>query len=43
MQQPLAIAILSGLLVQLPLVLVIMPVLYSVMHRKKAATPGTSI
>jgi multidrug efflux pump subunit AcrB len=33
MQQPLAIAIISGLIVQLPLVLLAMPVLYS------AATP----
>ena len=30
MQQPLAIAIISGLIVQLPLVLLAMPVLYSV-------------
>jgi len=33
MQQPLAIAIISGLLVQLPLVLIAMPVLYGVLQR----------
>lgn len=34
MQQPLAIAIISGLIVQLPLVLLVMPVLYSVIGPK---------
>lgn len=34
MQQPLAIAIISGLVLQLPLVLLIMPVLFNLMHRK---------
>ncbi|MDE3037159.1 MAG: efflux RND transporter permease subunit [Pseudomonadota bacterium] len=33
MQQPLAIAIISGLLVQLPLVLIVMPVLFNMMLR----------
>ena len=34
-QQSLAIGIISGQIVQLPLVLVIMPVRYHTMHRKK--------
>jgi multidrug efflux pump subunit AcrB len=34
MQQPLAIAIISGLVVQLPLVLVVVPVIYDLMHKK---------
>jgi multidrug efflux pump subunit AcrB len=36
MQQPLAIAIISGLAVQLPLVLIAMPVLYRIMGGRKA-------
>lgn len=32
MQQPLAVAIIAGLTVQLPLVLVVMPVIYDLMH-----------
>ena len=41
MQQPLAIAIISGMLVAVPLVLVVMPVFYYLLHRKRAsgATP----
>jgi CzcA family heavy metal efflux pump len=35
MQQPLAVAIISGLLVQLPLVLIVMPVIYSVLARNR--------
>ena len=37
MQQPLAIAIISGLAVQLPLVLFFMPALYSLMQRRARA------
>jgi multidrug efflux pump subunit AcrB len=37
MQQPLAIAIIAGMLVAVPLVLVAMPVLYHLMHRKRGA------
>ena len=33
MQQPLAVAIVSGLLVQLPLVLLVMPVIFSILRR----------
>ncbi|MFC5436096.1 efflux RND transporter permease subunit [Rhodanobacter umsongensis] len=36
MQQPLAVAIISGMLVQLPLVLLVMPVLYSRLRRRDA-------
>jgi Cu/Ag efflux pump CusA len=39
MQQPLAVAIISGMLVQLPLVLLVMPVLYALL-RRGPATPG---
>ena len=39
MQQPLAIAIISGLIVQLPLVLLAMPVLYSVSQRSSKTLP----
>ena len=35
MQQPLAVAIISGLVVQLPLVLLLMPVLFNVVHPKE--------
>jgi CzcA family heavy metal efflux pump len=35
MQRPLAVAIISGLLVQLPLVLIVMPVIYSMLARNK--------
>lgn len=35
MQQPLAVAIIAGLIVQLPLVLIVMPVLYSVLMRRR--------
>ena len=41
MQQPLAVAIISGLAVQLPLVLLAMPAFYMAMRREKP--PGTSI
>jgi multidrug efflux pump subunit AcrB len=34
MQQPLAVAIIAGMLVQLPLVLLVMPVLYSLLRRR---------
>jgi multidrug efflux pump subunit AcrB len=34
MQQPLAVAIISGLLVQVPLVLLLMPVLYALLRRR---------
>jgi multidrug efflux pump subunit AcrB len=36
MQQPLAVAIIAGLLVQVPLVLLVMPVLYSLLRRRDA-------
>ena len=36
MQQPLAAAIISGLLLQLPLVLIVMPALYCLFARKKS-------
>ncbi|MCU1246900.1 MAG: cusA [Acidobacteria bacterium] len=39
MQQPLAIAIISGLIVQLPLVLFVMPVLFSLTQRRHRAAP----
>ena len=35
MQQPLAVAIIAGLLVQVPLVLLVMPVLYSLLRRRQ--------
>ncbi|SPD73947.1 Acriflavin resistance protein [uncultured Desulfobacterium sp.] len=35
MQQPLAIAIISGLLVQLPMVLIVMPIIYNILARNK--------
>ncbi|MHB1677663.1 MAG: efflux RND transporter permease subunit [Sulfuriferula sp.] len=35
MQQPLAVAIIAGMMVQLPLVLIVMPVLYSILVRKQ--------
>jgi multidrug efflux pump subunit AcrB len=37
MQQPLAVAIISGMLVQVPLVLLVMPVLYAVLMRTRKA------
>lgn len=37
MQQPLAIAIIAGMLTAVPLVLVVMPVLYAVLHRSRAS------
>jgi multidrug efflux pump subunit AcrB len=40
MQQPLAVAIICGMLVQLPLVLLVMPVLYSLL-RRGAVAPDT--
>ena len=40
MQQPLAVAIIAGLLVQVPLVLLVMPVLYSLLRRRDAAKTG---
>jgi multidrug efflux pump subunit AcrB len=36
-QQPLAVAIISGMLVQVPLVLLVMPVLYALLVRPKTA------
>jgi multidrug efflux pump subunit AcrB len=33
MQQPLAVAIIAGMLLQVPLVLLVMPVLYAVLMR----------
>jgi len=33
MQKPLAVAIISGLIVQMPLVLLVMPLAFSVLHR----------
>lgn len=39
MQQPLAIAIISGLLVQVPLVLCVMPVLFNLTQRKREGAP----
>ncbi|WP_449427107.1 efflux RND transporter permease subunit [Rhodanobacter umsongensis] len=40
MQQPLAVAIIAGLLVQVPLVLLVMPVLYSLLRRRDAGKVG---
>ncbi|HEU5479576.1 MAG TPA: efflux RND transporter permease subunit, partial [Candidatus Tumulicola sp.] len=40
MQQPLAIAIISGLIVALPLVLLVMPVLYNVFTRGGRVRPA---
>jgi multidrug efflux pump subunit AcrB len=34
MQQPLAVAIIAGMLVQVPLVLLVMPVLYAALMRQ---------
>jgi Cu/Ag efflux pump CusA len=42
MQQPLAVAIIAGMLLQLPLVLLVMPVLYALLHRRGKATPPAS-
>ncbi|MGP1664642.1 MAG: efflux RND transporter permease subunit, partial [Rhodanobacter sp.] len=44
MQQPLAVAIISGMLLQLPLVLLVMPVLYALLrrHDNKPAMPPVS-
>ncbi|MES2151163.1 MAG: efflux RND transporter permease subunit [Pseudomonadota bacterium] len=42
MQQPLAVAIISGLLVQLPLVLLAMPVLYHLMRKRHVRPPESS-
>ena len=39
MQQPLAVAIIAGLIVQLPLVLIVMPVLYSILMGERADKP----
>src|SRR5882672_1190831 len=39
MQQPLAIAIISGLIVQLPLVLGVMPVLFNLTQRRERQAP----
>ncbi|WP_235993942.1 hypothetical protein [Paraburkholderia solitsugae] len=36
MQQPLAVAIISGLIVQLPLVLLLLPVVLKVLMKKQA-------
>jgi multidrug efflux pump subunit AcrB len=40
MQQPLAVAIIAGMLLQLPLVLLVMPVLYALLRRR--GNPPTS-
>jgi len=40
MQQPLAVAIIAGLLVQVPLVLLVMPVLYSLLRRRDTGKVG---
>jgi CzcA family heavy metal efflux pump len=40
MQKPLAVAIISGLIIQMPLVLVVMPVLYSRLSRRPAVKPS---
>ncbi|OOG59313.1 efflux RND transporter permease subunit [Rhodanobacter sp. C03] len=40
MQQPLAVAIIAGLLVQVPLVLLVMPVLYSLLRRRDTEKVG---
>jgi multidrug efflux pump subunit AcrB len=37
MQQPLAVAIISGMLAAPPLVLVVMPVLYNLLHRNRSS------
>jgi multidrug efflux pump subunit AcrB len=42
MQQPLAIAIISGLIVQRPLVLCIMPVLFSLTQRERGSAGPTA-
>ncbi|MGH8747449.1 MAG: efflux RND transporter permease subunit, partial [Burkholderiales bacterium] len=41
MQQPLAIAIISGLIVALPLVLLVMPVLFNLFAGRRAAAGST--
>jgi multidrug efflux pump subunit AcrB len=41
MQQPLAIAIISGLAVQMPLVLVVLPVLLSFRIKRISAAPAS--
>jgi multidrug efflux pump subunit AcrB len=42
MQQPLAVAIISGLMIAVPLVLLVMPVVFSTVTRRPriASTPG---
>jgi CzcA family heavy metal efflux pump len=40
MQQPLAVAIIAGMLVQVPLVLLVMPVLYALLRRRDAGKAG---
>ena len=40
MQQPLAMAIIAGLLVQVPLVLLVMPVLYAQLARVRRRRPA---
>ena len=39
MQQPLAVAIIAGMLVQVPLVLLVMPVIYAVLRRSQKNPP----
>lgn len=39
MQQPLAVAIVSGLLLQLPLILLVMPVIFRVMEHRRVGEP----
>jgi len=36
MQQPLAVAIISGLLVQIPLVIIVMPIVYRLFSGRRA-------
>jgi multidrug efflux pump subunit AcrB len=42
MQQPLAVAIIAGMLVQVPLVLLVMPVLYALLLRQRGRPPVES-
>jgi len=42
MQQPLAVAIIAGMLVQVPLVLLVMPAIYAVLRKSKSPPPGSA-
>ncbi len=42
MQQPLAVAIISGLMIQMPLVLIVMPVIYRLLLGRQAFAPASS-